>query len=228
MPPVQLPLCQVQQLWPAQHQQLLLPPLLFQQFRCLRTQSGRSRPTGPDRQRERHQQQQRPHQQQQQQLRQWPAQRYGSDPAEMTSLIMSADSPRELLERVVLNHQALDHTHIISALQRAAQLWPQTATPTHAGLGADRPRARHLQPQQQPTGGEVALVGRQQLEKLMLQLSGPFIRALPDYSARDVSSALWSYARCNLQPPAELLRAAAHELCSWDKVQKVRGLAWCV
>lgn len=124
----------------------------------------------------------------------------------------------------MFNHEHLNHTHIITALQRATQLWPQTAAPQETDPGSDRPGARHLQQQAGSSGasrGQVQLVGRQQLEKLMLQLSGPFIRALPDYSARDIASALWSYAMCHLQPPAELVHAALQELYAWDKLQEV-------
>lgn len=156
--------------------------------------------------------------------------------SEITALIMSASNPRELLENVVGNHQLLDHTHIIAALQKATQLWPQTATPAEAVAGADRAGAKHMQRQaagnssssRSTAASEVKVVGRHQLERLMLQLSGPFIRALPDYSAHDVTSALWCYAKCGLQPPPEMLQASIDHLCSWDKLQRVSAAVVCL
>jgi hypothetical protein len=168
------------------------------------------------------QQQQQQHHHQPQQQRQRPG--AGPSAADLTAAILSADTPRELLERVVLNHQQLDHTHIITALQRATQLWPHTAAPAGAVPAPGRRGATHWQQQQAPGeggGGHVETVGRQQLAKLMLQLSGPFIRALPDYSGNDIASGLWCYSKCGLQPPAELIHASIQDLCSWDKLQQV-------
>jgi hypothetical protein len=155
--------------------------------------------------------------------------------SDLTTFIMSASNPRELLEAVVGNHQLLDHTHIIAALQRATQLWPQTATPAEAVAGADRAGAKHMGRQtagssssRGPAASEVKFIGRHQLERLMLQLSGPYVRALPDYSAHDVTSALWCYAKCGLQPPPEMLQASINHLCSWDKLQGVSAAAVCL
>jgi hypothetical protein len=239
----------VQQLHPSQlpdGQRPFLPIQGQQQIMCLRTWAGSSRPPrDQDKQRGRHkqhqhgslrrqqrgslhrQQQEPPPRQQQapppRQHRQW--QQQAPDLAQLTTLIYSSSSPRELLERVVANHAAMKPSHIIAVMQRATQLWPQTGAPAETTPAAERPRAKHM-PAGQPAGrsssSDPPLVGRQQLERLMLQLSKPFVRALPDYSAREVAGALWCFAKCGLQPPAEMMQAALQELCSWDKVQKVR------
>jgi hypothetical protein len=230
----------MQQLWPVQQRSLLqqlLQPLQAHHTstlasRGLRTRAGDNRSgSSGSKQGDRHKpQQHRPAQQHQQQAQQQAQQQVHPARSDLTALIMSSNNPRELLERVVGNHQLLDHTHIIAALQKAAQLWPQTATPAEAVPAADMAGAKHMQRQAAgdsssrssgTAASEVKLIGRHQLERLMLQLSGPFIRALPDYSAREITSALWCYAKCGLQPPPEMLQAAIDNLCSWDKLQRV-------
>jgi hypothetical protein len=171
-----------------------------------------------------HQQQQ--HWQQQQQQQQAPP-RGGAIPApKMTSRIMHAEGPRDLLTLVVRHHGDLNHIHIVAALNRAAELWKGTATPGFVAA-ATRAGATHMQDDDGAdgvSGGDGGtLVGRQQLEKLMQQLAGPFVRALPQLNAREVASGLWSYAHCGLQPPPELLSACVQDLCSWDKLRQVRS-----
>jgi hypothetical protein len=39
------------------------------------------------------------------------------------------------------------------------------------------------------------------------------------YSSREISSGLWAYATCQIQPPQALLSAAADAVSSWDKLQ---------
>lgn len=141
---------------------------------------------------------------------------------------MSAATPKELLEVVVYNHESLNHIHLIAAMTRAAMLWPKTAAPADPLPAADTARASHIQQlkhQHQPSssGGssEVTAIDRQQLERLMMQLVGPFVRALPDYSVREISTALRSYGHCGLRPPASMLEACVQELTSWDKMQQV-------
>jgi hypothetical protein len=38
-------------------------------------------------------------------------------------------------------------------------------------------------------------------------------------SCREISSGLWAYSTCQLQPPPALLTAAADAICGWDKLQ---------
>jgi len=207
-------------------------PLLYSQAMGLRTQAGRG--TGSNHRRQQQQQQQqrqqehrtqqhRPQQQQQQQQEQLRHQVAEPSAAELTALIMEADSPRELLQSVVANHQHINHIHIIAALNRATALWPTTATPSHPLTAPHTPRLSHIQPQQQQPSGDskVQLVERQQLEVLMQQLSQPLVRALPRYSAREITSALWSYAQCGLRPPPEVLHECVNNVCSWDKLREV-------
>jgi hypothetical protein len=159
-----------------------------------------------------------------------------SSPQAITSLIMQAGSPRDLLQLVVQHSAQLNAIHIVAALNRAAKLWKQTATPGSVPAPA-QPGATHLRAHAARDGAAAAadssggkLVGRQQLEVLMGQLSGPFVRCLPELGVREVSSGLWSYAVCGMRPPPALLAACVQQLCSWDKLQQVhvrRGRGSC-
>jgi hypothetical protein len=46
-----------------------------------------------------------------------------------------------------------------------------------------------------------------------------FACSMTHHSSREISSGLWAYATCQIQPPQALLSAAADAVSSWDKLQ---------
>jgi hypothetical protein len=131
------------------------------------------------------------------QQQQQPEQEAPASPAVITKRIMSAENPAELLQAVVLHHQLLNPVHIAAALNQAAALWPKTSISEPAlVMPADQQQGQQQSATATSAGSSIpSTVGRQQLERLMLQLAGPFLRALPHYSCREICTGLWAYAK---------------------------------
>jgi hypothetical protein len=122
------------------------------------------------------------------------------DPAQITSLIKQSGSSQEVLSVLKQHGKRFNHIHVAATLTHAARL---AANAQKALQGSLNPKLKPAVPRGPPE------LSQRQLQQLMVQLSGPFIRNLGSYSSREISNCLWSFAKLQLQPPPELLPAIA-------------------
>lgn len=148
------------------------------------------------------------------------------DAALLTHRLSTAQTPSELIKLFVRNVESINHIHVIAALTRAANLWDKTGLP--AAATTDTPSSSTTTQQHQETD-----VQRQQLQQLLQHLTGPFMRGMPYYQGREISSGLWAYARCGQPVPDGVIAAAAQQLSSWDTLstpktttQHLVNLSW--
>ncbi|KAI8468513.1 MAG: hypothetical protein J3K34DRAFT_522889 [Monoraphidium minutum] len=158
----------------------------------------------------------------------------GIHPIALSELLRSAEHPRDLSELARDHGASMNARHIVTALSRAAKLaraTPGVAPATaYAGGGGRRGDAGSGG----GSGGWGAAapdLAAQQLRALARALAAPLRAALGGCGPRELSLAVWAYARLGVRPPGDLLPAIADELLSWGKLwdcspQQLAGVAW--